>query len=72
MGTCTLDVSIFGSFPLAHDSSGVARVQFTVPSDPALFGGEVGTQAAVIDLGTATPTKVVHSAGLLTRVGGVR
>ena len=70
MGTCTLDVTIATTFSLAFNGAGLARLQFTTPSDPSLIGARVATQGSVFDPGTATPTKVVQTAGLETRIGG--
>jgi hypothetical protein len=72
MGTCTLDVTIAAQVPIALNASGLGRISFTVPNNVVLIGGVVATQGAVVDLGTATPTKVVHTAGLETRVGGLQ
>lgn len=70
MGTCTLDVSLDGQLPIALNGIGLARLQFTVPRSSSLVGARMATQSALVDFGTATPTKVVHTAALETYFGG--
>lgn len=69
MGTCTIDVNIAVYLPLLFAGDGVATVAFTVPDNPDLLRRVLATQAAVYDPGTSTPTRVVHSNGLETRIG---
>lgn len=70
MGTCTLDVTIASVFSVSLNGAGLARLQFSVPNDTSLINARVATQGAVFDPGAPTPTKVVQTAGLETRVGG--
>ncbi|MBK9386766.1 MAG: VCBS repeat-containing protein [Planctomycetes bacterium] len=72
MGTCDLLVNQIVSLPFSTSRSGFARLSIAVPPDPSLVAAAFYSQAALLDLGTATPTKLTTTNGVETVVGGDR
>ncbi len=72
MGTCTLLVTGNVNLPIATTANGTGTVPVTLPLDRALIAATIYSQAAVVDLGTATPMKLTTTNGRAVFIGGLR
>lgn len=72
MGGCDLLVTDSINLPLATASNGNGTVPVTLLRDTGLIGASIYSQAALVDLGTATPLKVVTTNGVSMFIGGLR
>ena len=67
---CTLYVSVDASISLTTNAGGVASMSATVPNNPALIGGTLYTQFAIVDIGAPYAVPIPHSNAMAHRIGG--